>query len=222
MNNTERIIHFVYRNPRAVGLAATLGLALGVIALRAENEADQTDVVDRVNGNNVTSQIYLPEGRPTEQVIVEPISLPDVLALMKNTADPQLVEVAQRLDQLYAFGALAVVAELLPEEPNLQAERGRFAGSLVEWDFKKLGYLRIGIPAKWLNDPDIGEADIAYYLLVNWFFTQSLEGGLADPEGARAFLVEAEKKTLGAMGPLATQVRDPLLRQDIAQSETTK
>ena len=213
----ERITRFVYKNPRVVGLVATLGLALGVIALRAGNEADQTDVAGQVNGNDVTSQIFLPEGRPSEQVTVEPILLPDVLALMKNTGDTQLVVVAQRLEQLYAFGSVAVVDELLPEESNLQTDRGRFAGSLVEWDREERSYLRIVIPENWLNDPAIGEADIAYHLLVNWYFTQSLEGGLADPKGARAFLLEAEKKALGVMGPLAAQVSNPLLRQNIAQ-----
>lgn len=224
MNVKERIIDFARDHRRPVALlpaAVIVGVALGLLASPADNEADQTRVSGQIDGNNAASEIYLPGGMPSEQAlkeqVTEPIFLPDVFALMKNTGDPKLVAAAEKLGNLYAYRYIEVVDELLPEETNLQAERGRFPGSLVQWNWEQRPGLTIAIPKEWLEDPGNGEAEIAYLLLANLKFARNLERRNLTAEGVQVALVEAEKEALGAMGPMASQVKNPLLWHNIAQ-----
>lgn len=223
----ERIVDFVHKNPRIVAklpAAVILAVAVGLFASRGDNEADQTKASGQIDSNKAVFEIYLPEGMPSEQAITEqlvgepPIFLPDVLALMKNTGDPRLVAAAEKLGNLYAYWSVEVVDKLLPEETNLAAQRGLFPGSLLEWDWTRQKTLRITIPAAWLSDPAIGEADLAYHLLANLNFARRLEGTAnLTIEKMQAALVEADKEALGAMGPMAARVKNPLLRHNIAQ-----
>lgn len=192
-------------------------VVLGAVATAAgkelrEDYSGSQSTIDPILKINPASA--LPSEQALKEQAVDPRNISAAIALLENSGNEKIVAEAGGLRELYIRGVIYLTREQKPEENNLGVPVGRFASTWVEWDQIVNEGLRIAVPEQFAADPQVGEADLAFFILFNARFARSLDGSTTITISDIQERVDlAWRRTLTDTLPiLGKRIRHPVLR----------